>query len=48
MRRVAEEMNCEFLDASAVGEPGEDGIHFSEVSHPALGKVIAEKIKGIL
>lgn len=48
MKRVAEEMGCEFLDASTVAEPGEDGIHFSEVSHPALGRVIVEKVNGTI
>jgi lysophospholipase L1-like esterase len=48
MKRVAKETNCEFFDASTVAEPGEDGIHFSETSHPALGRAIAEKIKEIL
>lgn len=48
MKRVAEETGCQFFDASTAAEPGEDGIHFSEASHPALGKAMAEKIKGMM
>lgn len=48
IKRVADETDCEFIDASTVSEPGEDGIHFSEASHPTLGKAIAGKVKEIL
>lgn len=44
IKRVAAETGCEFVDAATVAEPGEDGIHFSAASHPALGKLIAEQI----
>ena len=48
VKRVAEEIGCEFFDASTVAEPGEDGIHFSEASHPALGKAIVGIVKEML
>lgn len=48
LKRVAEEMDCNFFDASTVAEPGEDGIHFSEASHPALGKALTEIVKEIV
>lgn len=48
IKRVAEEMNCGFIDASLVARPGDDGIHFSEASHLALGAVIVSSVKAII
>ena len=45
MKRVADETGCQFIDAATVAEPGEDGSHMSEPSHPALGKTIAKIVK---
>jgi len=48
MKRVAEETGCTFFDASTVAEPGEDGVHFSDSSHPALGKAITEIVRELV
>lgn len=39
--------NCYFVDAATVASPGDDGLHFSPESHPALAEVIAQEIKKI-
>jgi lysophospholipase L1-like esterase len=47
IQKVAEEAGCVFIDAATVAEPGIDGIHFTEDSHPALAKVVSETIKSL-
>lgn len=41
---VAQATGCKFADAAQVARAGEDGIHFDEASHLALGKLLADKI----
>lgn len=48
LEQLAEQTGCEFFDASTVAEPGDDGIHFSQVSHPALGEAITAKVREIV
>jgi len=48
LEAVATELGCDFIDASAVAEAGEDGLHFDEASHSALGKLLARKVQEIL
>jgi len=48
MKRVADEAGCQFIDAATIAEPGEDGIHFSESSHPALGQILTKMVKEIV
>ena len=42
---ITHDMGCQFVDAAAVAKAGQDGIHFDEVSHLALGKLLSDKIK---
>ena len=47
-RRVAEERDCYYLDASEVINPtGPDGIHFEKADHEKFGKAVASKIREI-
>lgn len=47
--KIAAEKGCFFFDAAAVGEADlADGLHLTRESHIALGKALAEKVKGIL
>lgn len=45
---IANQIDCQFVDAASVAKPGEDGIHFSEESHLPLAELLAKEIKGIL
>ncbi len=45
LTNVAQTKACHFLDAATVAQPGDDGIHFDEPSHPALAEAIAKEIK---
>lgn len=45
--KVAQENNCEFLDAALYTNVGEDGVHLDANSHKVLGKAIAEKISAV-
>lgn len=47
IQRVAEHNGCFFIDAASVAKPGDDGLHFSPESHPALGELLAKKVKEI-
>jgi len=47
LRRVAENAGCYFADAAQVAKAGEDGIHFDEVSHLALGDFLAQQITNL-
>ena len=47
-RRIAEKHRLRFLDASLYAGPSEaDGVHLDVEGHEALGKAIAETIKGL-
>jgi lysophospholipase L1-like esterase len=41
---ITKSNDCHFLDAASVSHAGQDGIHFDEASHPALGMLIADYI----
>jgi lysophospholipase L1-like esterase len=45
---VAKETGCHFADAATVAQPGVDGLHLTPESHPALGALVAKKVKEIL
>ena len=48
-RLVAEQFDCEFLDASEVAEPGDfDSLHMAPEGHRALAEAMAEKVREIL
>ena len=47
LMNIAKNSDCRFLDAATVSRAGTDGVHFDEVSHPALGTLIANYIKQI-
>lgn len=47
IKRVANETNSLFFDASTVAKAGKDGIHFDEQSHPALARALAELLHSI-
>lgn len=48
IKKVADQTGCYFADAANVSKAGEDGLHFSEASHPALAELLAKEIKGLL
>jgi lysophospholipase L1-like esterase len=45
IKEVAEKTGCRFVDAATVAKSGEDGLHFSEESHPTLGELLAKEIQ---
>lgn len=45
IEEVASQTGCHFVDAATVASPGEDGLHFSQESHPALGELLAKTVK---
>jgi lysophospholipase L1-like esterase len=45
---LAHKLKCEFVDASLVAEPGEDGVHLSQESHSKLATSLATKITSSL
>lgn len=47
LRAVAELTDCHFVDAAKVAKAGDDGIHFDEASHQALGVMLAKQIQAI-
>lgn len=47
LQKVAEDTGCYFVDAAQVAKAGEDGIHFDEKSHSALGNFLAQQIRSI-
>lgn len=47
IKRISDETNSLFFDASAVAKAGIDGIHFDEQSHPALAEALVRIIKNI-
>jgi lysophospholipase L1-like esterase len=48
MKRVAAANDCYFVDAAQVANPGIDGLHFNEASHPALGELLAKTVRKLL
>lgn len=47
-KRIAEENQLDFMDASRITPPSEtDGVHLSEDGHKKLGQAIAAKIKSL-
>jgi lysophospholipase L1-like esterase len=48
IQQVAKTTNCTFIDASSVAHPGEDGLHFSPESHPALGKLLRGTVQSLM
>jgi lysophospholipase L1-like esterase len=48
LRKVAEITNCSFVDAAQVAKAGEDGIHFDEESHGALGNFLSKEIRHLI
>lgn len=48
VQQVVAERDCAFIDAGTVAHPGEDGLHFSAESHPALGKLLANTIRSLM
>jgi len=47
--QAAEELGCEFFDASLAAKPDEfDFIHMDAASHKALGKALAGKVRSLL
>lgn len=47
LRKVAELVDCYFVDAAQVASAGEDGVHLDETSHRALGEMLAQHIQNI-
>jgi len=48
-RAAAENLGCAFLDAATVATVSPaDGVHLDARAHEALGKAIAEKVRGLL
>lgn len=47
LSNVAEATNCYFVDAAQIAKAGEDGIHFDEESHQALGDFLAQQIRSL-
>lgn len=47
LQKVAEDTDCYFVDAAQVARAGEDGIHFDEESHRALGDFLAQQITSL-
>lgn len=45
LRLVAQTIGCQFTEAAQVARAGEDGIHFDEASHGALGELLARKLR---
>lgn len=48
VQKVAADSGCTFVDASTVAHSGEDGLHISAESHPALGKLLADTIRSLI
>lgn len=44
LKKVAQTTGCSFVDAAQVARAGEDGIHFDEGSHRALGNLLADQL----
>jgi len=44
---VAEDVGCYFADAAQVAKAGEDGIHFDEESHQALGDFLTQHVRNL-
>ncbi|HET7302652.1 MAG TPA: GDSL-type esterase/lipase family protein [Candidatus Saccharimonadales bacterium] len=44
---VADATGCSFVDAAQVAKAGQDGIHFDEASHQALGELLAQHITNL-
>lgn len=47
LEKVAKATNCYFIDAAEVAKAGEDGIHFDEASHAALGTTLALRLESL-
>ena len=47
LRAVADATGCSFVDAAQVAKAGQDGIHFDEASHQALGELLAQHITNL-
>lgn len=47
LRAVADSTGCSFVDAAQVAKAGQDGIHFDEASHQALGELLAQHITNL-
>ena len=43
--QLAQQANCEFLDAAITSKPGEDGIHFDEPSEAPLAEALEPMIR---
>ena len=41
---IAARADCGFLDAAAIVEPGEDGVHFGADAHRGLGEAVADAL----
>lgn len=47
IQKIADQEKCAFVDASKVSAPGDDGLHFDEQSHPALGELLAKTVRAL-
>ncbi len=47
MKEVAHKYGCQYLDASTVAIPGEDGIHFSETAHKGLAEALTKLVDSL-
>jgi lysophospholipase L1-like esterase len=48
LQSAATDLGCYFVDAATVAQAGEDGLHFDQPSHPALGTLLAQEVKHIM
>jgi lysophospholipase L1-like esterase len=48
LENLAAKLGCAFAAASAVAQPGSDGLHMDAVAHKAFGNMMAQKIEEYL
>ncbi|MEO5627990.1 MAG: SGNH/GDSL hydrolase family protein [Candidatus Saccharimonadales bacterium] len=44
IKAVADELNCNFIDAASVAKPGVDGLHMNEESNAPFAELLAKEI----
>lgn len=48
LQKVANQLGCVFVDAAKVAHAGDDGVHFTQASHQALGTLLAHQVQSVL